>query len=55
MATAARSTKRRPWVSVQAKCSLADAVVAMERVSQETDVSVEEIAAMVVAREIRFD
>jgi hypothetical protein len=41
-------------VSVQARCNLLAAIALMESLAAETDSALDEIAARVVAREVRF-
>jgi AmiR/NasT family two-component response regulator len=50
-----RVTQASGMVSVQASCTLPEALVLMETRAQETGRSIEEIANEVVEREIRFD
>jgi len=42
-------------VSVQAKCSIADAVALMQNTADATDVSIEEVADCVLDRSISFE
>jgi hypothetical protein len=42
-------------VSVQASCDIAAAIVLMQSLAGETECTLDEIAGMVIEREIRFD
>jgi hypothetical protein len=42
-------------VSVQASCNIAAAIVLMQSLADETECTLDEIAGLVVEREVRFD
>jgi hypothetical protein len=42
-------------VSVQANCTVAEALILMANCAQATNETVEQIAAMVLSRQVRFD
>jgi len=42
-------------VSVQAECNLAAAILLMRQLAHDTDTTLDEIAIMVIDRDIRFD
>jgi AmiR/NasT family two-component response regulator len=54
-AHSARVNRASGMVSVQAKCSIADAVALMQNTADATDVSIEEIADCVLDRSISFE